>query len=212
MKYFLKMNEFCSRLGINFSEDMYEKFILYMKELIKWNENINLTSILNEEDIINRHFIDSISIFNYFIEQNSYVCDVGSGAGFPGIPMKIVRDDLKINLIESTGKKAKFLTRIIEILNLKNINVTNNRAEYVSRETSNKYDYIVSRAVARLDKLLKISFSLLKSNGKFIAMKGIKADEELREAEKKIASLGGTLKDKIYLKELNSNLIIIERL
>lgn len=214
MKYFCLMKNFCDKLNIKFDEHIYEKFMIYMKELIEYNKKINLTSITNENLIINRHFLDSISIFNYKIEKNVTICDVGSGAGFPGIPMKIIRDDLKIDLIESTNKKVEFLKYIVNILNIKNINIINKRVENVSHETfyREKYDYVVSRAMARLDKLLEMSFSLVKINGKYIALKGKKSDEELEQAYNTINKMGGVLDTKIYLKEFDSNLVIIDKI
>lgn len=214
MKYFCLMKNFCDKLNIKFDENIYEKFMIYMNELIKYNKKINLTSIINENLIINRHFLDSISIFNYEIVENATICDVGSGAGFPGIPMKIIRDDLKFDLIESTNKKCEFLKYIIDILNLKNVNILNKRVENVSHETfyREKYDYVVSRAMARLNKLLEMSFALVKINGKYIALKGKKSDEELEESHNIINKMGGILNTKIYLKEFDSNLVIIEKI
>ncbi len=214
MKYFCLMKNFCDKLNIKFDGNIYEKFMIYMKELIEYNKKINLTSITNEDLIINRHFLDSISIFNYKIEENATICDIGSGAGFPGIPMKIIRDDLKIDLVESTNKKVEFLKYIVDILNIKNINIINKRVENVSHETfyREKYDYVVSRAMARLDKLLEMSFSLVKINGKYIALKGKKSDEELEKAYNTINKMGGVLDTKIYLKEFDSNLVIIDKI
>lgn len=214
MKYFNEMNLFCEKLGINFNIDMYNKFIIYMENLIEYNKNVNLTSILEEEKIINRHFLDSLTIFNYKLDKYSSLCDVGTGAGFPGIPIKILRDDLEITLIESTNKKVVFLKTIIDKLNLKNIKIICSRVEDVSRETlyREKFNYVTSRAMARLNMLLELSFPLLKVGGKYIALKGIKAVEELRESSKIIDLLGGKMEKKIELKEFNSNLIVINKI
>lgn len=213
MKYFNIMKEFTEKINLNFDENTYNKFIVYMEELIKYNNNVNLTSIVDEEEIIRRHFLDSISIFNHNINKNSYICDVGTGAGFPGIPMKIIREDLKIDLIESTEKKVKFLSFIINKLNLKNINIICDRVENVSREKNNreKYDYVTSRAMSRLCKLLELSFPLLKVNGQYIAFKGLKALEELDEAKNSINILGGEFNKIIDVDEV-SKLIVIDKI
>ncbi len=214
MKYFNMLNEFCSKLNIKFDIDMYEKILIYTRELINYNKKINLTSINTEEKIIKRHFLDSLSIFNYNIKLNSNMCDIGSGGGFPGIPIKIVRNDIKIDLIESINKKCKFLEHIVNILDIKGINIINNRAEYVSRETyyREKYDYVISRAVSKLNILFEISFALVKINGKFISFKGSNYKEELRKSDDIIIKMGGILYKIIYIEEFNSNLVIINKI
>lgn len=214
MKYFNLIKPFCYKMNIDFSIEMYEKILIYIKELINYNKKVNLTSILDEETIIKRHFLDSLSIFNYNIDLNSNMCDIGSGAGFPGIPIKIVRNDLKIDLIESVHKKSKFLEHILNKLDIKDVNVINNRSEYVSRETNfrEKYDYVISRAMARLNKLLELSFSLVKVNGKYIAFKGEKYKYELDEAYDAIYKMNGKLNKVIHIREFNSNLVILDKL
>lgn len=213
MKYFDILKKFCDNINLDFTIEMYEKFILYMKELIEYNKKVNLTSITDENLIIQRHFLDSLSIFAYDIKLHSTMCDVGSGAGFPGIPIKIIRNDIKIDLLESITKKSKFLEYILQKLDIKDINVINNRSEYVSRETyyREKYDYVISRAMARLNRLLEISFPLVKLNGKYIAFKGENYKEELEEGYNTIYKIGGNLEKIIHINEFNSNLIIINK-
>lgn len=213
MKYFSIMQEFCEKIDLKFDENMYEKFEIYMKELIKYNENVNLTSITDENQIIKRHFIDSISIFKCDIKKFSYICDVGSGGGFPGIPISIMRSDIKIDLVESTSKKAKFLSYIISKLNLKNASVICERIENVSREKNNieKYDYVTSRAMARLSKLMEMSMSILKIDGQYIAFKGLKYLEELDECRNAMKVLGGKLNSVIDVDNM-SKLIVIDKI
>lgn len=214
MKYFDIMNEFCNNMNIEFNQNMYKKFILFMEELIKYNNKFNLTSIVNEDEIIKRHFLDSISLLNYNIDTNSKVCDVGTGAGFPGIPLKILRSDLKVDLLESTTKKTMFLQHIIKELKLYNVNIINDRVENVSHETlyREKYDYVISRAMARLNKLIELSFALVNINGKYIALKGNKFNEELLEANISINKMGGEIEKIIPINEFNSNIIIIKKI
>ena len=186
MKYFDIMKTFCSKLDINFSNQMYEKFNIYMEMLIEYNKNINLTAIRNRDEIVSRHFLDSLSIFNYKIKYNSKLCDVGSGAGFPGIPIKIIRSDIKV-------------------INIRVEELAHNK---IYRE---KYDYVVSRAMARLNELLELSFPLVKVNGKYIAFKGLKSMVELDEAINAIRILGGEFENIINIPEFNSNLIVINK-
>lgn len=213
MKYFDIMKTFCSKLDINFSNQMYEKFNIYMEMLIEYNKNINLTAIRNRDEIVSRHFLDSLSIFNYKIKYNSKLCDVGSGAGFPGIPIKIIRSDINVDLIESISKKTKFLNNVITTLNLDNIRVINIRVEELAHNKiyREKYDYVVSRAMARLNELLELSFPLVKVNGKYIAFKGLKSMVELNEAINAIRILGGEFENIINIPEFNSNLIVINK-
>lgn len=214
MKYFDIMETFCSKLDIKFSNYMYEKFNIYMEMLVEYNKNINLTAIKNKDEIVSRHFLDSISILNYKINYNSKLCDVGSGAGFPGIPIKIIRDDINIDLIESVSKKTKFLNDIINILNLDNIKVINMRVEELARNKiyREKYDYVVSRAMARLNELLELSFPLVKVTGKYIAFKGLKAKQELEESINAIKILGGEFENIMNIPDFNSNLIVINKI
>lgn len=214
MKYFDIMETFCSKLNIKFSNYMYEKFNIYMEMLVEYNKNINLTAIKNKDEIVSRHFLDSISILNYKINYNSKLCDVGSGAGFPGIPIKIIRDDINIDLIESVSKKTKFLNDIINILNLDNIKVINMRVEELARNKiyREKYDYVVSRAMARLNELLELSFPLVKVTGKYIAFKGLKAKQELEESINAIKILGGEFENIMNIPDFNSNLIVINKI
>lgn len=214
MKYFDLINKFCENLELNFNKTMYEKIITYTKELIEYNKKVNLTAIVDEEAIITRHFLDSISFFNCKVDLNSKICDVGTGAGFPGIPIKIIRDDINIDLIEVSSKKVEFLKHIIQILDLKNINVIQERVENVSHETffREKYDYVTSRAVSRLDKLLELCFALVKVNGHFIGLKGINFYDEIIEAIKVINIMGGEFEKAIYLKEFNSSIVAIKKI
>lgn len=214
MKYYNLISNFCNNLKIEFNEEIYNKIIFYTKQLITYNEKFNLTAITDEESIIKRHFLDSISFFNCNIAKESKICDVGTGAGFPGIPIKILRNDLNIDLIEISNKKVEFLKHIIEILDLSNINIIRERVENVSHETlyREKYDIVTSRAVSRLDKLLELSFALVNTNGKLIAFKGINFYDEIIESIKVMNLMGGEFEKAVYLKEFNSSLVVIKKI
>ena len=127
-----KMKFYLEELSIMFNEEQYKKFYKYMNLLLEWNEKINLTAITNKEDIILKHFIDSLTISKY-IDKNSKLIDVGTGAGFPGIPIKIYRDDLEITLLDSLNKRVNFLNEVIKELKLENIVAIHGRAEEIGR-------------------------------------------------------------------------------
>ena len=136
------------------------------------NKKYNLTAITKKEDVYLKHFYDSLTLNKIINLSNQYLCDIGTGAGFPGIVLKIIFPNLKITLLDSTEKKCKFLKLVISELNLNNIDIINERAEIYSKTTREKYDIVTSRAVAPLKHLLEYSISLVKVNGYYIAMKG----------------------------------------
>ncbi|MGB9595484.1 MAG: 16S rRNA (guanine(527)-N(7))-methyltransferase RsmG [Candidatus Poribacteria bacterium] len=175
-------------------EGKLQQFEIYATELKDWNTRINLTAIKDDLDIIDKHFIDSLLIFCYEdIDQNANVADVGAGGGFPGIPIKIYRPDIYLSLIESIGKKARFLKHIIDILKLENVDILNERVEIIGHlvERREKYNLVVARCVAHLRILVEYCLPLIAVGGKFVAYKGQEAEEELDEAKNAIEILGG---------------------
>ena len=162
-------------LKIELSEDKIKKFYNYMNLLIEWNQKINLTSITDPREIILKHFIDSLTI-NKYIKENTKMIDVGTGAGFPGIPLKILRDDIEIILLDSLNKRIKFLDIVIEELKLNKISTIHSRAEDIGRDEKyrEKFDYSTSRAVANLSTLAEYLIPLVKIKGEVIAMRGQK--------------------------------------
>ncbi len=169
-------------------------FETYATELKDWNTRINLTAIKDDLDIIDKHLIDSLLPLKFdTFGQGITVADVGTGGGFPGIPLKICRPDIHLTLIESIGKKANFLKHIIDKLNLENSEVINERAEIIgnSADHREKYDLVVARCVARLPTLCEYCIPLAKVGGKFIAYKGQEAETEFKEANSAIEKLGG---------------------
>ena len=161
-----------SKLNINIKESTIEKLITYYHLLIEENKKYNLTTITEESDVYLKHFYDSLTITKIISLTNQYILDIGSGAGFPGLVLKIVFPNIKIDLLDSTNKKCLFLQKVIDTLELKDINVINDRAEEYAKDHREQYDIITSRAVAPLKHLLEYSIPMLKVNGSFISLKG----------------------------------------
>ena len=181
-------------LGICFLVEQTEQFFEYMNLLIEWNEKMNLTAIIDPEEIILKHFIDSITILKE-LEDNSKIVDVGTGAGFPGIPLSIMNTTLKITLVDSLNKRLIFLQEVVDRLNLKNIEIVHARAEEFgqNKKYRESFDIATSRAVANLSTLSEYLIPLVKVNGKAISMKASEAQEEINEAKKAIEVLGGKI-------------------
>jgi 16S rRNA methyltransferase gidB len=171
-----------------------EKFAVYMELLREWNEKINLTAITDEEGILVKHFFDSCSI-SEFVDNNSKIIDIGTGAGFPGLPLKIVNDTLNLTLVDSLNKRINFLNEVKNKLGLKNVETVHGRAEDVGIDNKyrEKYDFAVSRAVAELRILVEYLLPLVKVGGKVIAMKGPNIDEEVENSKKAVKLLGGEI-------------------
>ena len=196
-KEFIKiLDEYCNELNIMLNEKQKNQFYKYMNLLIEWNEKINLTAITEPREVILKHFVDSLTISKY-IKENAYIADIGTGAGFPGIPLKILRDDINIVLVDSLNKRIKFLDIIIDELQLENIKTVHARAEEFGRnkEYREKFDYVTSRAVANLSTLSEYLIPLTKVNGTCLCMKGPDANEEINNAKNAIKILGGTIEN-----------------
>jgi len=161
-----------SKLNIEINELKLKQLDIYYHLLLEENKKYNLTAITNELDVYLKHFYDSLTIINAINLNDQYICDIGTGAGFPGLVLKIFFPNIKIDLIDATNKKCQFLNLVIKELSLKNIKVINSRAEEYAKENREKYDIVVSRAVAPLKHLLEYSIPVLKVNGLFIALKG----------------------------------------
>ena len=170
------------KLNITYTEDMLNKLEQYYNLLIEENKKYNLTSITNKNEVYLKHFYDSLTITKIITLNNQKLCDVGTGAGFPGIVLKIFFPQLEVTLIEATTKKCNFLNLVINTLNLEKIEVINERAEIYSKNNRELYNVVVSRAVAPLPHLLEYSVPLLKINGYQISMKG-NVEEELKEID-----------------------------
>lgn len=167
------------KININISVDTLSKLEEYYQILIEENKKYNLTAITEKEQVYLKHFYDSLCIIKIIDLKDQYLLDIGTGAGFPGLVLKIVFPELKIDLLDSTNKRCLFLQMVIDKLQLKNINVINARAEEYAKENREKYDIVTSRAVAPLKHLLEYSIPILKVNGNFISLKS-NIDEELK--------------------------------
>ena len=211
------LSDYGEKIGLKFSKKQEEQFFKYMNLLIEWNEKINLTAITKPEEIILKHFVDSLTIAKYIKNEETLV-DMGTGAGFPGIPLKIYKKDLKVTLVDSLNKRIKFLNEVIEQLNLGKIETIHARAEEFgkSKKYREKFDIATSRAVANLSTLSEYLIPLVKVNGKVISMKGQEIQEEVKQAQKAIQILGGKIVEKesfnLPKSDNKRNIIIIEKI
>ena len=212
-----KLDNYLNVLNIELKEKQIKQFYDYMNLLIQWNKNINLTAIIEPKEIIIKHFVDSLTISKY-VNEKSKLIDVGTGAGFPGIPLKILRNDIDITLVDSLNKRIKFLEVVINKLNLGNIKAVHGRAEEIGRdkEYREKFDYATSRAVANTATLSEYLIPLIKINGKCIYMKGPDTNEELEKGKKAISVLGGNIISKeefeLPYSDIKRTIIIIEKI
>ena len=172
-----------SELDIACSEKQTNAFIIYLSELKKWNRAYNLTGIKSDEDIIIKHFVDSLLFVKVMPDTHLQIADVGTGAGFPGIPVKIIRPETEITLIDSSRKKTTFLRHIIRQLDLKGINVVQQRVENLDSSYKKKYDSIISRATFSIKEFLVIACPYIKDRGNLILNKGPKITKELMELD-----------------------------
>lgn len=201
-------------ININIEEENVEKFYQYMKTLLEWNEKMNLTAIRDEKEVIKKHFIDCLTIFN-LIEDNSKIIDVGTGAGFPGIPLAITKKS-EVTLLDSLNKRINFLNEVKNVIGLENIVTIHGRAEEIARENEHreKYDVAVSRAVAPMNILLEYLLPFVKVGGTCICMKGPKVSEELNNIENVAKTLGGEYLKTINFKiaeDMERNIVIIKK-
>lgn len=177
--------------------DFYNKFEKYCSLLVEWNEKINLTAITDHDEVFLKHFADSL-IGEKFIKKGSSVIDIGTGAGFPSLPIKIVREDITLTLNDCLNKRLIFLNEVIKELELSKVRTLHSRAEDLPKKE--KYDYALSRAVASLNTLCEYCLPFVKVGGYFIAFKSKDIDEEVENAKNAISILGGKIEE---IKEIN---------
>lgn len=175
--------------GITLSEWQKQQFSIYKDMLVEWNQKMNLTAIVDEDEIYEKHFLDSI-LPSFDINIKGSFCDVGAGAGFPSIPLKIVYPELKITIVETLGKRVTFLKALCEALKLDDVACVHARAEDYAKQYRESFDFVSARAVANLPVLSELCIPLVKMNGYFIAMKGANGEEEASLAQKAITTLG----------------------
>lgn len=205
-------------LGIEITNRQVEQFLKYYEMLVETNKVMNLTSIVNLDEVIVKHFIDSLLVVKT-IDMNKFntMIDVGTGAGFPGIPLKIMFPNLKVVLLDSLNKRLKFLDSIINELQLTDISTIHGRAEDIGKdiEYREKFDVCVSRAVANLSTLSEYCIPFISVGGEFISYKSEFSEEEKRGAEKAINLLGGSIKKSVIVElpysEINRSFIFIDK-
>ncbi len=208
--------EYAKNLNIEINNEQIENFYQYMNILLEWNQKMNLTAITDYKEIILKHFIDSLTIENN-IEIGCYLVDIGTGAGFPGIPLKIVRKDIKVVLVDSLNKRVQFLKEVIKKLGLNEIEVIHARAEEFGKDKKYReaFDVATSRAVANMSTLSEYMIPLVRVNGKCICMKGKEIEKELEDAKNAIQILGGRILERKEFQliddDINRNIIIVSK-
>ncbi len=186
------------KLNIHIDNTASLKFEDYYKKLVEVNEVMNLTSITEHDEVYNKHFLDSLSLALYLdLSKEQTLLDVGSGAGFPSIPLAIVSNNIKVTIIDALNKRINFLNDLSKELKLDNVLALHIRAEEYAKEKRNSFDVVTARAVARLNVLTELCLPLVKVGGVFLAMKASDSEEELNEAKNAITILGGKLEKTI---------------
>jgi 16S rRNA (guanine527-N7)-methyltransferase len=205
--------------GIALSDYQMEQFDTYYRILVEWNEKMNLTAITDEEEVYLKHFYDSITAAFYFdYNKELSLCDVGAGAGFPSIPIKICFPQLKITIVDSLNKRITFLNHLAEQLNLTDVHFYHDRAELFAKNKQfrEQFDLVMARAVARLSVLSELCLPLAKENGYFVAMKGAQFSTELEDANKALSILGGKVEQahtfQLPFEESERNIAIIKKM
>lgn len=204
--------------GIELSERQIEQFDLYYQTLVEWNEKINLTAITDQPGVYLKHFYDSITASFYMdFNQPLSICDVGAGAGFPSIPLKIIFPSLKVTIVDSLKKRITFLNELAATLGLEDVAFYHDRAELFgqNKQFRHQFDLVMARAVAKTSVLSELCLPLVKTGGQFVAMKGPNAETELKEAKNAIELLGGEI-DHVFTFDLpedqgERNIVIINK-
>ncbi|MCK8826844.1 16S rRNA (guanine(527)-N(7))-methyltransferase RsmG [Natroniella acetigena] len=207
------------QLGVELTEEQIDKFIDYLEILQEWNQKMNLTALDTAREIIVKHFLDSLTcLVELDLTGREKVIDVGTGAGFPGVPLKIIYPQLKLTLLDSLRKRTNFLKQLCYKLNLEGIEFIHGRAEDYGQDQNyrEQYDYVVARAVASLNILVEYTLPFARINGRLIAQKGSEAEQEVIESQQAVQSLGGAIFDlrKVNLpySEAERHLVVIDKM
>ncbi|MBS5794206.1 MAG: 16S rRNA (guanine(527)-N(7))-methyltransferase RsmG [Clostridiales bacterium] len=208
----------CNELNLKIDDNQIDEFLKYKQLLLEWNEKINLTAITDDKEIILKHFVDCLTVCKFIDFNNKTFIDVGTGAGFPALPIKIFCKSSAPTLLDSLNKRINFLKTVGNELNLQNITYVHSRAEDAGQDISfrEKYDFCVSRAVANLSVLAEFDLPFVKVGGYFIALKGPLLDNEIIDANKAITTLGGIIEKvetiKIPFTDIEHKLVFIKKL
>ena len=207
------------KLRITLSNEQLEQFLIYYEMLVEWNEKMNLTAITDFQDVMKKHFVDSVSLIKaYDVTKSVSIIDVGTGAGFPGLALKIAFPQLRVTLLDSLNKRILFLDAVIDKLNLSDVETIHGRAEDFAKpgKLREKFDLCVSRAVANLSTLSEYCLPFVKKGGMFISYKSEKISEEFEIAENAISFLGGRVKNQVEFtlpdSDIYRNLFVIEKI
>ena len=207
----MNFNELLSQIDINLSDRQLEQFDIYFKFLVEYNEVVNLTAITEEEEVYIKHFYDSI-LLSKVIDLNSVdtLCDVGSGAGFPSIPLKILFPHLAVTIVDGLDKRITFLNKLVLKLGLSGVNLVHGRAEEYAKDHRESFDVVTARAVARANILNELCIPLVKVGGHFVSMKGKNANEEIAEGNSLSILKGKIIKqNEYYLPKEESKRVLI---
>ncbi len=199
--------ELFDNINISLTQEQYNKFIQYEELLVEWNQKMNLTAITDDNDIWIKHFLDSSTIEKY-IDKDSSIIDVGTGAGFPGIPLLILRNDIKVTLLDSLNKRINFLQAVCNELKLKDVKFVHGRAEDIAKDINyrERFDVVTARAVANLSTLLELCIPFVRVGGLFICMKSVNADEEINIAQNSLKEMGAKIVKVDDIKLANSDI------
>lgn len=204
--------------SIMLTDEQMKQFSQYFDLLIEWNKKMNLTAITERKEVYLKHFYDSISLAffeDFSIEKK--ICDIGAGAGFPSIPLKIVFPTLQVTIVDSLNKRILFLTELVQQLGLKDVTLYHERAEIFAQQTGvrGSFDFVTARAVARLNVLSELCLPLVKKDGFFLALKALKSEEEIKEAKHAIAVLGGKIEQeysfKLPISDDERHIVVIQK-
>ena len=208
----MNFNELLKGINISLSDRQLQQFDIYFKFLVEYNEKVNLTAITDEEDVYIKHFYDSILVGQVLdLTSVTTICDVGSGAGFPSIPLKIVYPNLEVTIIDGLDKRITFLKQLVAKLELENVNLVHGRAEEFAQTHRESFDVVTARAVARANILNELCIPLVKVGGYFISMKGKNAEEEINEGNSLNILKGKIIKQNEYFlpKEDSKRVLIL---
>lgn len=205
-----ELRELAADMGFNLSDKMVDDFSIYKNLLVEWNQKMNITTITDDEGIDKKHFVDSLTpAVTGLFEGRKRVIDIGTGGGFPGMPLKILNRDLDMTLMDSLNKRITFLNKVIEDLHMTNVQAIHGRAEELGLKEGYRenFDICVSRAVASLDTLSEFCIPFVKVGGYFISMKGPDVEDEVRRSKNAIATLGGEVTEVRHVRIPDSDIV-----